>query len=47
MGKKVAPQYNFIDYEDVPSGTLYLLHNLSRGKEERIFTFGDGKQVWW
>jgi hypothetical protein len=47
MGKKVALQYNFIDYEDVPSGTIYLLHNLSRGKEERIFTYEDGKQVWW
>jgi hypothetical protein len=47
MGKKVASQYNFIDYEDVPSETLYLLHNHTRGKEERIFTYKEGKQIWW
>jgi hypothetical protein len=26
---------------------LYLLQNLTKGKEERIFTYENGKQVWW
>ena len=34
-------------YTEVPSGTLYLLHNHTRGKEERIFTYENGQQVWW
>lgn len=34
-------------YNEVPSGGLYLLHNLTNGKEERIFTYTDGKQTWW
>jgi hypothetical protein len=37
----------FLKYENVPSDGLYLLHNLSRGKEERIFTYEGGKQVFW
>lgn len=47
MGKKVASKYNFLIYNNVPSGTIYILHNCSHGKEERIFTYENGKQVWW
>ena len=46
VGKKVATKPS-VDYKDVPSGGLYMLHNLSRGKEERIFTWEKGKQVFW
>jgi hypothetical protein len=34
-------------YRDVPKGALFLLKNLTKGKEERIFTYEDGKQKWW
>lgn len=27
--------------------SLFLLRNYTEGKEERIFTYDDGKQVWW
>lgn len=47
MGRKIALQYNYIDYNNVPSGAMYLLRNHSRGKEERIFTYQNGEQVWW
>lgn len=47
VGIKVAEQYNYIDFAKVPSETLYLLRNHTRGKEERIFTYENGKQVWW
>jgi len=37
----------FIFYENVPVGTLFLLHNYTQGKEERIFTIENNEQVWW
>ncbi|MDR1983502.1 MAG: hypothetical protein LBQ28_01560 [Prevotellaceae bacterium] len=46
-GRKTAQQYNNIVFEGVPSGAMYLLHNHTRGKEERIFTYENGEQVWW
>ena len=46
-GIKVAEQYNYINFKNIPSGAIYLLSNLSRGKEERIFTYENGVQVWW
>ena len=45
-GRKVADA-DALTYKDIPSGTIYWLRNLTRGKEERIFTYEDGKQVWW
>jgi hypothetical protein len=46
MGEQTAVKPS-LDYENVPSGGLYILHNLSRGKEERIFTYDGGKQIFW
>lgn len=46
LGNKKANSYE-LKYENVPSKALYWLRNLSRGKEERIFTIENGKQVWW
>lgn len=34
-------------YDNVPSNALLLLHNHTRGREERIFTYEDDRQVWW
>lgn len=34
-------------YDNVPANALLLLHNHTKGKEERIFTYEDGRQVWW
>jgi len=36
-----------LQFKNVPSGGLYLLHNHSKGNEERIFTYENWKQVWW
>lgn len=36
-----------VTFDKIPSGTLYWLHSHSRGTEERIFTYENGKQVWW
>ena len=34
-------------YDNVPKNALLLLHNHTKGKEERIFTYENGKQIWW
>jgi len=34
-------------YENVPANALLLLHNHTKGKEERIFTYEGGRQIWW
>lgn len=36
-----------ISFENVPGNTFYILHDQTRGKEERIFTYENGEQVWW
>lgn len=46
LGKKKATE-NQLVYDAVPSGGLYVIRNHTKGKEERIFTYEDGKQVWW
>lgn len=46
MGRQIATSHELI-YHDVPQGGLYLLHNHTIGKEERIFTYENGIQVWW
>lgn len=46
LGRLTATQ-NSLLYSDVPSGGLYVVRNLTKGHEERIFTYEDGKQIWW
>jgi hypothetical protein len=46
LGKREATDIKLV-YENVPSDGLYLLRNHSRGQDERIFTYENGKQVWW
>ncbi|GEL12144.1 hypothetical protein SAMN05192550_3102 [Flavobacterium glycines] len=45
LGEKKA-ESDVLVYK-VPVGALFLLHNLSKGTEERPFTIKNGKQVWW
>ncbi|MDL2245417.1 hypothetical protein [Parabacteroides sp. PFB2-10] len=46
LGRKSATDYS-IRFDDVPKGALLWLRNLSEGKEERIFTYENGKQYWY
>lgn len=43
---KIATDY-FIEFDDVPSDAIYWLRNHSKGKEERIFTYQNGKSKFW
>ncbi|MFV0417884.1 MAG: discoidin domain-containing protein [Dysgonomonas sp.] len=46
LGKKIADDI-YLKYEDCPTNALFLLHNHTKGKEERIFTYENGRQIWW
>ena len=37
----------YLEYDNAPTQALFLLRNLTQGNEERIFTYENGKQVWW
>jgi hypothetical protein len=47
LGQKTGDSTQVLIYNDVPSNALLLLENHSVGKEIRIFTYENGKQVWW
>lgn len=38
---------NKLTFHDIPQNALFRIHNHTRGKEHRPFTYEDGKQVWW
>ncbi len=47
LGQTVAESVS-LTYDNVPAGALLLLRDLTKGKDERIFTIGsDGRQNWW
>lgn len=46
LGVKVAKEEQLV-FENAPKNALFLLHNLTEGKEERIFIHEDGKQVFY
>ncbi len=46
MGRKYADADSIV-YNNVPSGAIYLLKNWTKGREERVFEYKNGKQVWW
>jgi hypothetical protein len=45
VGKQVATT-QVVEFNNVPAGGLYLLKDLTKGKEHRIFTYNDGVQTW-
>ncbi|MDR0538382.1 MAG: discoidin domain-containing protein [Tannerellaceae bacterium] len=47
LGQKTGDDSYVLAYENCPSGALFLLHNHTRGKEERPFTYENGKQIFW
>ena len=45
-GTKIAGDYT-LTWDGMPSGTLYLVIDRTKGVENRIFTYRKGKQIWW
>lgn len=46
-GEQRAGHEDRLTFTAIPDNSLLLLHNASRGREERIFTYEGGRQVWW
>ena len=46
VGEQTATS-DSVTFRDVPSGALYVLHDLTKGREERIFTYENGNVRWW
>ena len=38
---------NRLTFHSIPKNALFRIHNHTRGKEHRPFTYEEGKQVWW
>lgn len=36
-----------VTFKNVPTGTLYILHDLTEGSEERIFTLDEDNKIHW
>lgn len=46
LGKQTAGGYQLV-YTDVPDNSLLWLRNITKGVEERPFTYENEKQIWW
>ncbi len=44
--RKIADDYKIV-FKNVPTGTLFWLHCLNGGSEERLFTYENGRQKFW
>ncbi|WP_139822929.1 discoidin domain-containing protein [Massilibacteroides vaginae] len=47
LGKQTGNREQCLTFRNCPSNALYLLHDHTRGREQRIFSYEDGKQIWW
>ena len=46
LGRQQGTESQYLDFPDAPQGALFLLRNNTRGKEERIFLYQGGEQIW-
>jgi len=47
LGRQEAKTDSLI-FTNCPTNALFILHDRTKGKEERIFTLDkNGKQIWW
>jgi hypothetical protein len=47
LGIQTATDSGQITFKNAPTNALFWLHDITEGKEERIFTYMDGKQYFW
>ena len=48
LGRQTGSNVTYrLIYNNVPANALLLLRNLTKGTEERVFTYENGEQVWW
>ena len=44
---KVKARTDILLLKNVPKNGLFVLKDITKGQEQRIFTYEDGRQVWW
>ena len=47
LGRQLGNFKAELDFDNVPQRAILRLHNHTKGSEERIFTYENGKQIWW
>jgi hypothetical protein len=47
LGKQIGTSKQYLEYANAPVNALFWLRNLTKGREERIFTYENGRQIWW
>ncbi len=47
LGTKIGTSLQVLCYENVPKNALFWLRNLTKGKEERPFSYENNQQNWW
>ena len=47
LGKRTGIKNGVLTYENAPTNALFWLRNHTRGREERIFTYENGRQNFW
>jgi hypothetical protein len=47
LGKQTGSSKQYLEYANAPLNALFWLRNHTKGREERIFTYENGRQVWW
>ena len=46
-GEQKGNREGVLWFDKVPSKALFLLRDITQGKQERIFTYENGEQIWW
>ena len=46
LGRKYADRPS-VTFSNIPEGGLFLLKDITKGNDERIFTYEGDRQVWW
>ena len=47
LGRQTGREDKTLKYEQAPAHALFRLHNCTRGKENRIFIYRNGKQIFY
>ncbi len=47
LARRRATDMVSLEFTNIPAGGVYLLRDLSKGREERPFTYENDRQVWW
>jgi len=47
LGEQTGTSKQYLEYTNAPLNALFWLRNLTKGREERIFTYENGEQIWW